>query len=136
MPAPHSNLLLVFIYEAITTFILVLSTIFNVKTNKGATISGLTVGIVVLMSILCIGPITGGSLNPARSFGPSILDENFFFRGFWVYLTAPFVGAVLGGIYYENILKVTDKENQQSLVNDLNIKLKEADINQPLLVKD
>jgi glycerol uptake facilitator-like aquaporin len=105
IPANGTNLFLIFIYETIATFLLVLSIFYNVKMNKGATMAGLFVAVVVLLSILSIGDVSGGSLNPARSFGPSLVDGNFTFYGFWVYLTAPFVGGSLGALYFEYVLK-------------------------------
>lgn len=118
-PPIKSNLFKVFVYETCATFVLVLTIFYNVKTKKGSTIGGLFASVVVLMSILSIGPVTGGSLNPARSFGPSLIDGNFLFRGFWVYLTAPFLGGALGAIYFEYVLKSNLVAIQKSLEADL-----------------
>lgn len=104
-PVPGSNLFRIFIYETMATFLLVLSIFYNVKMKKGATMAGLFVGVVVLLSILSIGDVTGGCLNPARSFGPALVDGNFAFYGFWVYLTAPFLGGAIGALYFEYVLK-------------------------------
>jgi aquaporin Z len=114
-PPLDSNLAKVFIYETSATFVLVLTMFFNIKTKKGSTISGLFSSLIVLMSILSIGPVTGGSLNPARSLGPSIIDGNFLFYGFWIYLTAPFLGGLLGAVYFEYVLR----DNLQLIENSL-----------------
>jgi len=43
-------------------------------------------------------PISGASVNPARSLGPAIVAGNL--ENVWIYLTAPFVGAVIGWAIY------------------------------------
>ena len=105
MPNPDSDLFTCFVYETLTTFLLVLSIFYNVKCGKPLPLAAAISSIVVLMSILCVGKISGGSLNPLRSLGPSIIDGNVFFYGFWVYLTAPLLGGALGALYYEFILR-------------------------------
>jgi glycerol uptake facilitator-like aquaporin len=44
------------------------------------------------------GPISGGSLNPARSLAPAVVSGTF--ESLWVYLTAPFIGGLLGAFAY------------------------------------
>ena len=46
-------------------------------------------------------PITGASVNPARSLGPALVGGEF--SDFWVYVTAPFIGAVLGWILHKAV---------------------------------
>lgn len=55
-----------------------------------AMVVGLTVGFCALVG----GPITGGSMNPARSFGPALVGD--LWRGHWIYWLAPVTGAVVG----------------------------------------
>lgn len=45
--------------------------------------------------ILCVGDTTGGTVNPAKNFGPMLIEGDFFQRGWWTFLTAPFVGAII-----------------------------------------
>lgn len=51
-------------------------------------------------------PITGASMNPARSLGPAIVSNNY--KGIWIYLTSPTLGAVSGAWVY-NMVRYTDK---------------------------
>jgi glycerol uptake facilitator protein len=66
-------------------------------------IIGLTLGVVILM----MGPVTGASLNPARSFGPMLVKTIFGGKvdwgQIWVYLIGPIVGGVLGAFAYDVI---------------------------------
>ena len=45
------------------------------------------------------GPLTGASMNPARSFGPALVSMNFYL--FWAYILAPIIGAIMGAKVYE-----------------------------------
>ncbi len=64
-------------------------------------IIGLTLGVVILM----MGPVTGASLNPARSFGPMLVRAIFGGKvdwgQIWVYIVGPVVGGVLGTLAYD-----------------------------------
>jgi glycerol uptake facilitator-like aquaporin len=60
------------------------------------------VGFLVGLAIAVLGPITGGSLNPARQFGPAIFSGDHEF--IWVYLLAPMGGAALATMLF-NLLK-------------------------------
>jgi len=61
--------------------------------EQGGT-AGLAIGAVVALEALIGGPISGASMNPARSLAPAIVSLDL--DCVWIYLTAPVVGAVLG----------------------------------------
>lgn len=91
--------------EVILTFVFVL-TVLNVtdkKENGHATgiIIGLTLTLVHLFGI----PFTGTSVNPARSFGPALLQGGTALNQLWVFILAPLVGALLASLFYKHILK-------------------------------
>jgi aquaporin NIP len=60
--------------------------------EKGIT-AGIAIGGVVGLEALFAGPVSGASMNPARSLGPAIVSGEF--GALWLYLTAPVAGAVL-----------------------------------------
>lgn len=60
--------------------------------------AGLAVGAVIAMEAFVAGPLTKASMNPARSLGPAIASG--YFTNLWVYLSAPIVGALVGGFTY------------------------------------
>jgi aquaporin Z len=72
--------------------------ILNVSTGakeKGIT-AGMAIGSVVAVEALVGGPVSGASMNPARSFGPAVVSLNC--QHLWIYLTAPVIGALLAVI--------------------------------------
>ena len=82
-----------FALEAIMTFILMF-VIMGVSTGskeKGV-MAGIAVGAVIAMEALFGGPISGASMNPARSLGPALAMVRF--DSLWIYWTAPFLGAI------------------------------------------
>jgi aquaporin Z len=81
------------VLEGILTFLLML-TILNVSTGakeKGIT-AGIAVGALIGLEAMFAGPVSGASMNPARSFGPALVAGHW--EHLWVYLVAPVVGAV------------------------------------------
>lgn len=83
-----------FSLDVVLTFILML-TIINVATGakeKGI-MAGAAIGGVVALAALLGGPISGASMNPARSLGPALVSRSL--SALWVYVTAPPLGACL-----------------------------------------
>lgn len=83
-----------FLLEIILTFILMF-VILGVSTGakeKGIT-AGIAIGSVVMFEALFAGPISGASMNPARSLGPAIASMQL--ASLWIYLVAPIIGALL-----------------------------------------
>ncbi|MEO9885417.1 MAG: MIP family channel protein [Balneola sp.] len=82
-----------FILEIILTYFLMVVILF-VSQNKAVTeFTGLAVGFVVLLEAMFAGPITGASMNPARSIAPALISGNL--THLWMYIIAPVIGALL-----------------------------------------
>ncbi|KAK8546808.1 hypothetical protein V6N13_093851 [Hibiscus sabdariffa] len=105
--SPQGSDLQAFAIEFIITFYLMF-VVSGVATDDRAIgeFAGLAVGSIVLLNVMFAGPITGASMNPARSLGPAIVWNHY--KGIWIYLTSPVVGAVSGAWVY-NMLRFTDK---------------------------
>ena len=91
---PTGSALQSFTLEVILTLIL-MWVILSVSTGakeKGIT-AGIAIGAVIALEALFAGPISGASMNPARSLGPAVVSMNF--ASLWIYLTAPVLGALL-----------------------------------------
>ena len=61
--------------------------------------AALAIGGTVGLDALFGGPITGASMNPARSLGPALASGTW--TDFWIYLVGPMVGAALGALAYQ-----------------------------------
>ena len=90
--------------EIVSTAILIF-TIFG-ATDKKADHSwaGVAIGLVLAASIWTFGPISGASLNPARTWGPTLASAAFSLTPFgtlWIYIVGPVFGGLLGGFLYE-----------------------------------
>jgi glycerol uptake facilitator protein len=96
--------------EALGTFLL-LFTIMAVAVDKRAPAgwAGFLIGLAVAVEIMLIGPFTGGAVNPARSFGPYLVNQLFGgstpWAEFWVYIVGPLLGAAVGAVGYELLVR-------------------------------
>ncbi len=87
-------------WEFILTFILMF-VIISVATDYRAcgAQAGVAIGGMIALESLFAGPLSGGSMNPARSFGPALISWHW--HGFYVYILGPILGAVAGAAVYE-----------------------------------
>ena len=78
------------------TFVFVLVVLGSTDAEHGAgNLAGLAIGLtLVLVHIVCI-PITGTSVNPARSIGPALFEGGTALSQLWLFIVAPLVGAAL-----------------------------------------
>jgi len=83
-----------FALEVMLTFVLMFVILaVAVATRDKAQIAGLAIGATVCLAAILGGPISGASMNPARTLGPALASGTF--TALWIYLTAPVVGAWL-----------------------------------------
>lgn len=82
--------------EAIITFLFILVILFVTSKKYGnSQMAPLAIGLVLSFLIIVALNLTGGSLNPARSFGPSLFAGGDAIAHYWVYLVGPIVGGVI-----------------------------------------
>ncbi len=83
-----------FVLEIVLTWLLmlVILSVSEGAREKGVT-AGIAIGSVIALEALFAGPISGASMNPARSLAPAVVAMNL--DGLWIYLTAPVLGALL-----------------------------------------
>lgn len=97
-----------FMLEAIATFFLVFVIFGTVVDSRGPKLGGLTVGFVVAADILAIGPLTGASMNPARSFGPAVASG--VYEAQLLYWAAPIAGGLIAALLYEYLFMKRGRE--------------------------
>jgi MIP family channel proteins len=90
------------ILETVLTFILML-VIFGSGLDRRAPIgfAGIAIGLTVALEAACMGPITGASMNPARSIAPALVSGNW--QHHWIYWIAPIAGAQLAMVTYRHL---------------------------------
>ena len=108
--ADGTNYLQAIVAEAIGTFLLV-TAIMALAVDRRAPggWAGLMIGLSVAAAILLIGPLTGGSLNPARTFGPLVVATIGGGDTFWgdlpAYLIGPLIGGVVAAMTYDAVAR-------------------------------
>jgi aquaporin NIP len=103
LPASPHLLGPAFLAEALATFFLVY-TVYGVAVDKRAApgIQGAAIGGAILIGGLFAGPVSGGSLNPARSLGPAIVSGNF--QDIWLYIVAQVLGGIAAALVYRYVV--------------------------------
>lgn len=102
----EGEMLQAFIAELVFTFIFVLVVLGATDPKKGAgNFAGLAIGLtLVLVHIVCI-PITGTSVNPARSIAPAVFEGGVALSQLWLFIVAPFCGAALSALVWNVLAK-------------------------------
>src|SRR6185295_9145629 len=104
LPAAWATTGTVLIVEFVLTFLL-MTAVFGTAVDergKAVKIGGFGIGLTVTFDILAAGPITGASMNPARSFGPALVQGYFTWHA--LYWIAPIAGAVAAALLYQHVI--------------------------------
>ena len=88
--------------EAVLTFFLVFVVYGSAVDSRSPKIGGLAIGLTITMGILFGGPLTGGAINPARTFGPALAIGHW--NNHIVYWVGPLIGGGLAGLIYGRFL--------------------------------
>jgi len=87
--------------EFIATFFLTFVVFGTAVDPQAPKVGGFAIGLAVTADILAIGPLTGGSMNPARSFGPALASGVFEAQG--VYWIGPILGGIVAALLYDTL---------------------------------
>ncbi|WP_010288979.1 MIP family channel protein [Kurthia massiliensis] len=101
--------------EFILTFVFVLVIIVVTGKKGNANLAGLVIGFTLVLIHLLGIPLTGTSVNPARSLGPAIFAGGEALSQLWVFIVAPIVGGILAAIVGKTIFATED--GNESLTN-------------------
>ncbi len=88
--------------EAIATFFLTFVIFGTAVDPRAPKVGGFAIGLTIAADILAIGPLTGASMNPARSFGPAFVSSSYVWQS--VYWTGPVIGSILAAVLYSYVL--------------------------------
>jgi aquaporin Z len=94
-----------FVTEAVLTCLFLL-VIFGTTAKEGnPNMAGLAIGITLVLIHLVAIPVTGTSVNPARSIGPAIFAGGKALNQLWLFIVAPVVGGLLGAVIWKTLLE-------------------------------
>jgi aquaporin Z len=89
--------------EIILTFVFVFTVLGVTKKAENATVAGIVMGLTLAFVYLLGIPLTGASVNPARSLAPALFLGGQALEQVWVFILAPVVGAVIAGILFKGL---------------------------------
>ena len=92
------------IVEIIVTFVFVFTVLGVTKKAENATIAGIVIGLTLAFVHIMGIPLTGTSVNPARSLAPALFLGGQALQQVWVFILAPIVGAVIAGLLYKGLI--------------------------------
>lgn len=91
-----------FIWEILlSAFLMFVIIAVATDTRAEGVMAGIAIGTIIALCAFVGGPVTGASMNPARSLAPALFQGSL--DSLWIYLSAPFIGATLGAILYQKI---------------------------------
>jgi MIP family channel proteins len=89
------------VLEGILTYFLVTAVFASGVHGRNGNMAGMAIGLVLTMDILAGGPLTGASMNPARTVGPAIVLKDYSYV--WMYILGQAIGGGLAGLIYDRI---------------------------------
>lgn len=94
-----------FVVEVILTAVFVLTILGVTDGEKTSVIAGLVIGLTLAFVHIMGIPLTGTSVNPARSFGPALVLGGLALKQVWLFIVAPLVGAALAALTWKGLNK-------------------------------
>ena len=115
----HYSLLAGFIAEAVLTMFLVLTVLGATDISAPVGFAGVAIGLVLTLIHLVGIPVTNTSVNPAHSIGPALFVGGWALQQLWMFIVAPFVGAIAAALIYAGVrhpaVMITTRKAEQAL---------------------
>ena len=89
------------VVEVVLTFIFIMTILGVTSSDKTSNLAGIVIGLTLVFVHIIGIPLTGTSVNPARSLAPAVLVGGEALSQVWVFIVAPFVGAALAALVYK-----------------------------------
>jgi len=94
-----------FIGEAVFTFLFLLVIFATTAKRASPSMAGLAIGLTLVLIHFVLIPITGTSVNPARSLGPAVFAGGKAFGQLWLFIVAPIVGGLVAAVFYRLVFE-------------------------------
>src|SRR5271170_3061022 len=111
-----------FLAEVVLTGFLVLTVLGSTDIAAPVGFAGIPIGLVLVLIHLVAIPITNTSVNPARSIGPALFVGGWALQQLWLFIVAPFIGAVVAAVVYAGLghpsVLITTKRAEQALIGE------------------
>ncbi len=91
------------IVETILTFVFVFTVLGVTKKTENSTVAGIVIGLTLAFVHIMGIPLTGTSVNPARSIAPALFIGGQALEQVWVFILAPIIGAIIAGTLYKGL---------------------------------
>jgi aquaporin Z len=95
------NMLSAFVIEGVMTFLFVFVILGTTSKLGNSTMAGLAIGVTLMLIHLVAIPVTGTSVNPARSLGPALFSGGRALAQLWLFIVAPILGALIGALVWK-----------------------------------
>lgn len=97
------NLTGALITEIILTFVFVFTVLGVTRSEKTSTVAGIVIGLTLAFVHILGIPLTGTSVNPARSLAPALFMGGVALQQVWVFIVAPVIGAIIAGLAHKGL---------------------------------
>jgi aquaporin Z len=94
------NIQSAFVIEAVMTFLFIFVVLGTTSKFGNGAMAGLAIGVTLMLIHLVTIPVTGTSVNPARSLGPALLSGGKALAQLWLFIVAPILGAVVAALVW------------------------------------
>jgi aquaporin Z len=95
------NILSAFVIEAVMTFLFIFVILGTTSKFGNSAMAGLAIGATLMLIHLVTIPVTGTSVNPARSLGPALFAGGKALTQLWLFFVAPILGAVIAALVWK-----------------------------------
>ncbi len=97
-----------FITEVVMTCLFLLVIFATTSKQGNSSMAGLAIGVTLVLIHMVAIPVTGTSVNPARSFGPALFAQGKALTQLWLFIAAPVTGGILGALIWKGLLETKD----------------------------
>lgn len=102
------NTVAAFVTEAVMTFLFLFVILATTSRTGNSQMAGLAIGITLVLIHLVAIPVTGTSVNPARSFGPAIIAQGKALSQLWLFLAAPVTGGIAAALVWKTLFETKE----------------------------